>query len=298
MAEGYGGWEDWLLCLGTAVLLSARLPAVGYSESAMPDNWVSYYWALAQEFGSECLHITRADMLGSALTAVFVFLINRNEIDFRVIVEAVIATFITLCLLHSARVPWLLAQRMAAAKEPLHFAWGVLGIFFFATFMFAIVYIGAWFYTMQPKVAIEACLPDGRDKRIVELENEATALNAKIPGEKSLKVRLLKAANDYEELWRKPPKEPICTQKNTMTPEEQRKVLAPCVAWMNTRDMQYQRFLAPEIIELIRIAKGKGADVSQDLEQCAPTGACGQNPLPLRLRALSHSLNAHDEVTH
>lgn len=120
----------------------------------------------------------------------------------------------------------------------------------------------------------------------------------KVPSETSLKMRLLKAAQDYEELWRKPPKEPTCIQKNTMTPEEQRKVMAPCVTWMNARDTEYQRFLAPEIIELIRIAKGKGADVSQDLEQCAPIGACGQTPLPLRLRALSKSLNAQDEVTH
>jgi hypothetical protein len=130
------------------------------------------------------------------------------------------------------------------------------------------------------------------------VKDQLSTCKALVPADKSLKVRLLQAADNYEKLWRKPPKEPICTQKNTMTPEEQQRVIAPCVAWMNARDTEYQRFLAPQIIELIRVAKGKGADVSQDLEQCAPIGACGQNPLPLRLRALSNSLNAHDEVTH
>ena len=135
-------------------------------------------------------------------------------------------------------------------------------------------------------------------EQLRQARQDLSECQGQVPAEKSVKIRLLQAASEYEKLWRKPPKEPICTQTNTMTPEEQRKVIAPCVAWMNARDTEYQRFLAPEIIELIRVAKGKGADVSQDLEQCAPTGACGQNPLPLRLRALSKSLNSRDEVTH
>jgi len=264
----------------------------------MPDNWLSYYWALAKEFGAECLHITRSDMLATVLAIILTFLKTGNAIEVRTGLLICFEVLLILGILHSLRLPWQLFERMRDNKPQLSNWWGVLGVAFFSLFICALVYGVAYVATMQPVVLIEARLPDGRNKRNVELDTEVNELRAKLPAEKSLKVRLLQAANDYEELWRRPPKEPICTQTNTMTPEEQRKVIAPCVAWMNARDTEYQRFLAPEIIELIRIAKGKGADVSQDLEQCAPTGACGQNPLPLRLRALSKSLNTHDEVVH
>jgi hypothetical protein len=236
-------------------------------------------------------------MLVSVLAIILTFLQTGNALDFRTGLVICFEVLLILGILHSLRLPWQLFERIRDNKPPLSNWWGVLGVGFFSLFICALAYAVVYVATMQPVVFIEARLPDGRNKRIAELDSEVNELRAKLPAEKSLKVRLLQAANDYEELWRKPPKEPICTQKNTMTPEEQQKVIAPCVAWMNARETKYQRFLAPEIIELIRIAKGKGADVSQDLEQCTPTGACGQNPLPLRLRALSNSLNAHDEVT-
>lgn len=38
MAEGYGDWTDWLLCLGIAVLLGARLP-MRNPEGHSPRYW-------------------------------------------------------------------------------------------------------------------------------------------------------------------------------------------------------------------------------------------------------------------
>ncbi len=258
------------------------------------ESWVSYYWALAQEFGLECLHISRADMLASALTIGYVFLINRNDLDFSVGGEACVATFVTLGIVHSFRIPWLLVRRLRDREGPLPFGWGVLGIVFFVAFLACVVYVAALRYTTLPTIIIEARLPDGRNRRIEELEAETDALRAKLPDDKSLKVRLIEAAEEYDQFWQKYPKGPMCTQTNTMTPEQQRKTIEPCTNYFLKRETDYQQLMAPKIMALVQEFKAKGGNVL-NIENCAAAGYCGI-PLVVQLKAFSLQLDTRDTL--
>jgi hypothetical protein len=153
----------------------------------------------------------------------------------------------------------------------------------------------AWFYTMQPKVHVDARLPDGRDKRISELESDNAALRSELPAENSLKMQLLQAADEFDEVWRRPPKEPTCIQNSTMTPDEQRKAIEPCSTWSLKRETEYQQTVAPIIMGLIQQFKSKGGNVT-NIENCAPGGFCGVGGVSLQLRAFSRQLDAQDRL--
>jgi hypothetical protein len=208
-----------------------------------------------------------------------------------------LATAYTLSLFvlwHASRIPWILCQKLDESDH-LNPVWGVVGIIFLGGAFALFTYTAAWFYTMQPKVAL-IMIPDGKDKRITELETEANLLRAKIPDEKTLKVRSWEAAYEYEQFWRKQPKSPVCTQTNKMTPEEQRKAIEPCTNWWNKRAADYQRLLAPRIMEIVEEFKAKGVDVL-NIENCASTGFCGI-PLSVQLKAFSLRLDAQDHLAH
>jgi len=232
-------------------------------------------------------------MLASVLAIGFVFLINRNDLDMSVAVEAAVATFVTLGIVHSARVPWLLVQRISEKENSLSRVWGILGIFFFCAFLFCVLYAGAWFYTMQPKVVIEARIPDGRDKRIAELQAETAGLRVRIPDDRSLKTRSLQAADEFERFWKRQPKEPTCNQAG-LTPAQQQEAIKPCADYYNKRTFLYQQALAPKIMAIVAEFKGKGASV-MNIENCASTAFCGI-PIAVQLRALSEQLTAQDDL--
>jgi cell division protein FtsB len=128
------------------------------------------------------------------------------------------------------------------------------------------------------------------------LSTENENLKAQIPNQDSLKVRARKAADEYEQFWKTVPKSPVCTQTNTMTPEEQRKAIEPCTIWWNKRTVDYQRLLGPRIMEIVEEFKAKGVDV-MNIENCASNGFCGI-PLSVQLRAFSLRLDAQDHLKH
>jgi len=223
-----------------------------------------------------------------------VYLINRNSIDLRTALLATAYALSLFVLWHASRIPWILYPKLDEADQ-LSSVWGIVGIIFLGGAVALLAYTGAWFYTMQPKVAL-IMTPDGRDERITELENEANGLRAKIPDERSLKVRSLEVANEYEQFWRSQRKSPVCIQKNTMTPEEQRKAMEPCAIWWNKRTAEYQQLLAPRIMEIVEEFKAKGVNVL-NIENCASTGFCGI-PLSVQLRSFSLRLDAQDHLAH
>jgi hypothetical protein len=273
---------------GAVVEIMRRL-----KQSDTSDTWLAYYWALLKEFGAECLHISRSDMLASALAIGFVFLINRSDLDLRVGIKAAIATFATLGILHSVRVPWLRLRRVASHETELPLIWGVLGALFLGALLSCVAYAALWFYTMQPPVVMKIG-PDGNNQRIAQLQASIEELRNKLPDERSLKLRSLEAADEFERFWRHLPKEPTCKQTSSMTPEEQRKAIEPCAEYFNKRTLLYQQTLGPKIMAIVAEFKGKGANVL-NIENCAAVAYCGIS-VAVQLRALSIQLDARDNL--
>jgi hypothetical protein len=257
-------------------------------------RWYSYYWAFVKQCGKECWHTWREEVLASAILFLCVYLINRSGVDFKTALLATAYMLSLFVLWHALRVPWILYQKLDEADH-LKPVWGIVGVIFLGGAFTLLTYTAAWFFTMQPKVAL-TMIPDGRDQRITELETTNNLLRAKIPDETSLKVRSLEAADEYERFWRTQPKSPACNQTSTMTPEEQRKAIEPCNIWWNKRTADYQRLLAPRIMEIVAEFKAKGVDVL-NIENCASMGFCGI-PLSVQLRAFSLRLDAQDHLAH
>jgi hypothetical protein len=123
---------------------------------------------------------------------------------------------------------------------------------------------------------------------------ENAELRKKIPPETSLKIRLIRMANDLEVFYKNQPPSPTCTQTKDMTPEQQRAALEPCNKHENKIMNEYSQRFAPRIMAMVDELKGKGLNVL-NIENCAPQGWCGIG-IAVQLRAFSERLNADDTV--
>jgi len=241
----------------------------------MPDGWLRYYWALAKEFGAECLHISRADMLASALTVLFIFLIDQNTINLRTAIVASICTLVVIGILHSFRIPWLVLKRMQTKEAPLGAGWGILGITFFSAFIGIIGYGAAWFYTMQPKVIIPPIPFTIKSVDVVALEqckSQLTHLTSPEPND-SLRRRTLKLADEYFQFVRKRyDNHPPYGNTNDKEPsEETKKMLAVDKQYDQETADQYNRLYRDRFVGIIREYQHKGVPVSW-LEASAQNG--------------------------
>jgi hypothetical protein len=135
---------------------------------------------------------------------------------------------------------------------------------------------------------------NSRKQQVHELSEQIVSMKSRMPDDTSLKIRLMRAADEYEHFWRNYPKGPTCTQTSDMTPEQQRKVIEPCSAYSQKREDDFQRLMAPRMMELVQEVKAKGMDV-KNMENCASVGYCGI-PMSVQLRAFSLQLDGHDNV--
>jgi hypothetical protein len=123
-----------------------------------------------------------------------------------------------------------------------------------------------------------------------------TVLPSPVTKEISVKDRALKAANDYERLFRRRAKHaPTCTQTPMMTPEEQRAAIEPCNKYMFETMGEYEQRLAPEVMALVEIFRAKGMNV-KDIEHCAPQASWCGITVSVQLRAFAARLDANDNV--
>jgi hypothetical protein len=273
-------------------------------DTVISENWLAYYWALAKEFGAECLHISRSDMLASVLAIAFVFLINRSTLDMRIAVEAAVATFVTLGILHSARIPWLLAKRVMSHESPLHPAWGALGIVFFVLFVVCVLYVGAWFYTMQPSLNFSKA-PDGRDIRIQQLESQLSEQRPFQEPKDSLRRKTIRLADELTEFWAKNPPPPLPNNKDASDyPQKQ----AAMSEYERRVKGIYEHKYKVRLLEIVRTYKQKGvptgsleADAENQIFGAVWFSWSGNQP-PLcgvdevcQLRELSWFVDARDE---
>ena len=126
-----------------------------------------------------------------------------------------------------------------------------------------------------------------------QMKDQLLACQALVPGEKSLKLRALAAADEFEKFWKRQPKEPTCNQAG-LTPAQQQDAIKPCAEYYNKRTFLYQQTLAPKIMAIVAEFKAKGANV-MNIENCASNAFCGI-PIAVQLRALSEQLDAHDNL--
>lgn len=247
-------------------------------------------------------------MLASILAVAFVFLINRNSLDFRIALQASAATLITLGFLHSFRVPWLLAQRVTAKEGPLSFWWGILGLGYFVLFTFCIIYTAAWFYTMQPHVELVR-EPDQRDVRIMQLQEQLSAMStAESPT--SLRRRTMKAADEVSDFLRsRYESHPAYAYPNSSDPnpsDERKAAIQKCQKYDQETTDEYMRKYKDRLVGLVSEYRAKGVPVGfleQSFSQHVPVwGIPGsmwednpQNDLK-QFRELAYHVDAKDQM--
>jgi hypothetical protein len=273
-------------------------------------SWTDYYWALAKEFGVECLHISRSDMLASILTVTFMFLINRNSLDLRTAIQASAATLITIGVLHSFRVPWLLVKRINAKEKPLAGGWGILGIVFFVAFIVCVVYVAAWFYTMQPTVTLPPIPFNKKSADVMALQqcHDKLALLSTPERSDSLRRRTIKLVNDLNLFWSRRPA-PQQQVQNPSTDEERARNVAWDRYWREVNVAYSNRDFNGKVLEIVRQYKNEGIPTGF-LEQSAeqPGRLIGAPPMGgfsldncdrymnelCQLRELAFHVNARD----
>lgn len=265
----------------------------------MAGSMFSSYRLLVKHFGIQIAASWRTEVLSSIGITAIVFSLSwllGDKGAFVAFVIAVIANGLWLSLFaiaHLTRIPHLLLtdREFAEKLKGRHWTFGVIGMFAGVAMILGLLAGGGWFYFhLQPRVVV-GIGPDGRDVRIANLELTNKALQGRVPDERSLKVRSLEAAQEFEEFWRKQPKEPVCNQAG-LTPAQQQEAIKPCVEFFNKRTTLYQKVLAPKIMGIVAEFKLKGADV-MTIESCAAMAYCGL-PIVVQLKAFSAQLDAHD----
>lgn len=145
------------------------------------------------------------------------------------------------------------------------------------------------------KVSVPSPDPGAKNAEVEQLKAEIAALKAQIPHEGSLKIRTVRMADDLDQFFRQRAKHaPTCNQTSTMTPDEQRAVIAPCSKYYFEGQSQYQGRFAPEVMAMVQEFKAKGVDV-RNIENCASESICGI-AISVQLRAFAALLDANDGV--
>jgi hypothetical protein len=268
----------------------------------MSDGLCSSYWVLAKHLGRQIATSWRTEVFSSIGVTAIVFVLSwfvgdtGAALAFWIALAANVIWLSLFAVAHIGRIPYLLQAKPGIIDEAKsnHWKFGVVGILSVLAMIGGFGVGATWLYLhLEQRVTI-GIGPDGRNKRIVELETENKELRSRLPDERSLKVRSLAAADEFEQFWRKQPKEPVCKQTPTMTPEEQRRVIQPCTDYFNKRTVLYQQVLAPKIMAIVQEFKTKGANVI-NLENCAALAFCGIS-ITVQLRALSEQLNGQDSL--
>jgi hypothetical protein len=233
-----------------------------------------------------------------AVVTFFVSLMFRQVDSLTALEIAVLALMGWLCVFafgHVIHTPVALHEGDAHSKaRAQHWGFGIMGLVIMIIIASSITGVGMWWWIdREPRIAMPTADPGALRPTIEKQREEIAELKARVPDERSLKVRSLEAANEFEKFWRRQPKEPTCDQTG-LTPEEQQKVIKPCADYFNKRTFLYQQTLAPKIMAIVAEFKAKGASVL-NIENCAATAYCGL-PVAVQLRALSEQLNAHDNL--
>ena len=267
-------------------------------------HWSSYQWAFAKQCGKECWKTWRGELLTAALTSLFIYLINRNSIDFGTALHATAYVIGAFVFWHMARTPWILHQKLSEADD-LKPIWGFCGLIFIGGTFALFIYTAAWLYTMQAPVKL-ALSPDGKDARILQLEMQ---LKAGVFEEKSdsLRRRTTKLADQLSRFWieRPTPPQPV---NPPLTEEERHRNEAFAKYWRET-DSSYSKLYKNRVLGIVREYKNKGVPTGF-LEAAAEnhllggsafssTGsqppACFQDEL-CQLRELAFYVDARDQL--
>ncbi len=126
-------------------------------------QWSAYYWAFIKQCGHECWKTWRGEVLVSAITSGFIYLITPEGIDVRTVILATAYTLCIFVLWHTVRIPWILYEKLDEADH-LKKIWGISGIVFMGGTLVLFIYAAAWFFTMQPPVKL-ALAATGKDAR-------------------------------------------------------------------------------------------------------------------------------------
>lgn len=171
--------------------IAGRNKPEGVRRVAEHKDWVSFYWAFLKEFGRECYRTWRGEVLFSVVLLGFVYLINRDPLDLRTMVLGTAYSLAVFALWHSIRVPW----KLYSESRSLNWGWGLVGIGVVLGTLTLAVWTAAWFYTMQPRVALARAAPDRKDQRLMELQEQLVSVNT--PESKtSLRRRTLLLADE------------------------------------------------------------------------------------------------------
>ncbi len=265
-------------------------------------GFFKFYWTCSKHFGSKVWETKGAELVSALVLTVVIlavsWILGQKDANkaFEIGIISLGGWLAVFAIGHLVRTPVLFHREEVEAKAlASHWIFGIIGIVVAVLIASTLVGVGWWLYSENERpTALPSVDPGALRPTIEKQREEIAALKARVPDERSLKVRSLEAADEFEKFWKRQPKAPTCTQTAGMTPEQQQKVLMPCVEYYNRRTAEYQQVLAPRIIAIVEGFRSKGVNV-KDIENCVQTAFCGL-PISVQLRAFSERLDAQDNV--
>ena len=244
-------------------------------------SWRDYYWAFTKEFGKKCYETWKEEALISLVAIMFVYLINRNEVDVKTAMLAISYTLALFVPFHIFRVSWILFKKNKG--ETLPESWGVIGIVFGLGALLLAVWTAAWFYTMQPTVRLFRA-PDSRDVTIVQLQAQMDAFKEHESPD-SLRRRTMKVADEvYDYLEKRERNHPPRAYPNSSEPnpsEERRKMIQQCLNYdQQTLDYHFNHF-RDRMVGIVREYNARGVRtgfLENDFTQRVPVIAFPGSP--------------------
>jgi hypothetical protein len=244
--------------------------------------------------------------MASALVIGFIFLINHNAIDLRTALLATAYTLATMGVWHFLRIPWLLFKRITEREPKLDLIWGVIGIGFASGSIVLWLFTVVWFYTMQPHVDLNK-RPDGRDVRIVQLQQELDNLKeSEAPA--SLRRRTAEAADDlYKYIVKRAEGRPPDAWPNSSEPDpspERREAIKRSQNYAQETQDYYMKHFKGRMVGIIKEYEAKGVptrflenDFKQRVPGIAETGSVWEGMDDLsRFRELAYRVDAKDHL--
>jgi|SRR5579862_1301820 len=265
-------------------------------------HFFRYYWTLSKHFGYRVWDTRGRELLSALLLAVVTFVVSVvfKQVDaltaFEIAIVALVLWLSVFAVGHLIHAPVLLHDNnhhMMAREQKWGF--GVFGIFVMGLIVASVTAIATYIWVDRTPTITMATADPGALRPIIEVQKQKiAALTARVPDERSLKVRATQLAIEYQEYWKKQPRGPTCHQDSKMTPQQQGDAMKPCMEFMNEQSFKYQQLYAPKVMSIIAEFKAKGANVL-NIENCASTGFCGID-VSVQLKALSEQLDAHDNL--
>jgi hypothetical protein len=233
--------------------------------SEQSESWMVYLWDALKKFGFEFYHTWRWELSTSAVIAIVVYSLTRQEdaSAWRNLVATALATGYVLggfALWHIIRTP-LLIHRHTIRQERVSSGWGfgILGLIALGALLVGLYCVA--------KITVHHAVPDivapsadqgAKDAQIAQLKKQIhePCPSRAVESSNSLRHQVWRLADQIDQFWVTKRREVLPNQPG----DDQQKINQRTQVWMNASDQECKNKFNDKTRELIQKLEAKGVD--------------------------------------